>query len=66
MTTPTTQQTAAREFVAFWTGKGYEKGQIQPFSMSLSKFGWTVYCTTNRDVQVYCGTNLVNLATGNP
>ena len=35
-------------------------------SMSLSKFGWTVFCTTNRDVQVYCGTNLVNLTTGDP
>ncbi len=35
-------------------------------TMSLSKFGWTVFCTTNRDVQVYCGTNLVNLTTGDP
>lgn len=28
---PTEQKTAARDFVAFWTGKGYEKGQTQPF-----------------------------------
>ncbi len=33
-------------------------------TMSLSKFGWTVFCTTNRDIQVYCGTNLVNQSTG--
>lgn len=29
--TPTEQKTAVRDFVAFWTGKGYEKGQTQPF-----------------------------------
>ena len=29
------EQQAAREFVAFWTGKGYEKGQTQPFWLSL-------------------------------
>ena len=32
MTTPTSQQTAARMFVEFWTGKGYEKGQTLPFT----------------------------------
>ena len=31
----TSQQTDAREFVAFWTGKGYEKGQAQPFWSGL-------------------------------
>ena len=36
MSTPTTQQTAAHEFVAFWTGKGYEKGQTQPFYAARS------------------------------
>ena len=29
--TPTSQKAAARQFVEFWTGKGYEKGQTQPF-----------------------------------
>ena len=29
--TSTEQKTAARDFAAFWTGKGYEKGQTQPF-----------------------------------
>ena len=29
--TPTEQKTAARNFAAFWTGKGYERGQTQPF-----------------------------------
>ena len=34
--TPTShQQSAAREFAAFWTGKGYEKGQTQPFWIGL-------------------------------
>ena len=33
--TPTEQKTAARDFAAFWTGKGYEKGQTQPFWLSL-------------------------------
>ena len=32
---PTKQKTAARDFVAFWSGKGYEKGQTQPFWLSL-------------------------------
>ena len=31
MNTPTSQQSAARDYVAFWSGKGYEKGQTQPF-----------------------------------
>ena len=35
MSTPASQQTAAREFAAFWTGKGYEKGQTQPFWIGL-------------------------------
>ena len=29
MMTLTEQKTAARDFAAFWTGKGYEKGQPQ-------------------------------------
>ena len=29
------QKEAAREFVEFWTGKGYEKGQTQPYWLSL-------------------------------
>ncbi len=29
------QKEATREFVEFWTGKGYEKGQTQPFWLSL-------------------------------
>ncbi|MBR1836052.1 MAG: methylase, partial [Kiritimatiellae bacterium] len=33
--TPQEQKQAARDFVAFWTGKGYEKGQTQPFWLSL-------------------------------
>ena len=33
--TSTEKKTAAREFVAFWTGKGYEKGQTQPFWIDL-------------------------------
>ena len=32
---PTEQKTAARDFAAFWFGKGYEKGQTQPFWLSL-------------------------------
>ena len=38
MTTPLSaaeQTAAARDFVAFWQGKGYEKGQTQPFWLSL-------------------------------
>ncbi len=27
--TPTEQKTAARDFAAFWSGKGYEKGQTR-------------------------------------
>ena len=30
-----TEKAAAREFVSFWTGKGYEKGQTQPFWIGL-------------------------------
>ncbi|MBR1608142.1 MAG: class I SAM-dependent DNA methyltransferase [Kiritimatiellae bacterium] len=33
--TPQEQKQAARDFVAFWTGKGYEKGQTQPFWIGL-------------------------------
>lgn len=33
--TPTSQKQAAARFVEFWTGKGYEKGQSQPFWLSL-------------------------------
>ena len=29
------QRQAAAQFVSFWTGKGYEKGQSQPFWLSL-------------------------------
>ena len=35
MISSTEQKYAATEFVAFWTGKGYEKGQTQPFWLSL-------------------------------
>ena len=35
MNTPTSQKSAARDFVTFWTGKGYEKGQTQPFWIGL-------------------------------
>ena len=38
MTTPLSapeQTAAAREFAAFWHGKGYEKGQTQPFWLHL-------------------------------
>ena len=35
MISSTEQKSAATEFVAFWTGKGYEKGQTQPFWLSL-------------------------------
>ena len=30
-----TQSTAAKEFAARWQGKGYEKGESQPFWMEL-------------------------------
>ena len=30
-----TEPTAAREFVSYWTGRGYEKGQTQPFWIGL-------------------------------
>lgn len=33
--TETEQRTAARKFSAFWAGKGYEKGESQPFWLSL-------------------------------
>ena len=33
--TPQEQKQAARDFVAFWTDKGCEKGQTQPFWLSL-------------------------------
>jgi len=36
---PTSQQTAARDFAAFWFGKGYEKGQTQPFLELWDQFG---------------------------
>ena len=29
------KRSAAREFIAYWTGKGYEKGESQPFWLSL-------------------------------
>ena len=29
------QQQAARNFAAYWKDKGYEKGQSQPFWLSL-------------------------------
>ena len=35
MNTPTSQKAAASQFVEFWTGKGYEKGQTQPFWIDL-------------------------------
>lgn len=28
------QRTAAKKFAEFWKGKGYEKGQSQPFWLS--------------------------------
>ena len=31
----TNAKDAVREFVTFWTGKGYEKGQTQPFWLHL-------------------------------
>ncbi|MBO4513650.1 MAG: class I SAM-dependent DNA methyltransferase, partial [Victivallales bacterium] len=34
-TIPAEQKAAARDFVALWTGKGYERGQTQPFWLSL-------------------------------
>ena len=34
-TTTAEQKEEAGEFVAFWAGKGYEKGQTQPFWLSL-------------------------------
>lgn len=33
--TETEQRTAAKKFSAFWAGKGYEKGESQPFWLSL-------------------------------
>ena len=33
--TSSQQQTAAKKFAADWKGKGYEKGQSQPFWLSL-------------------------------
>ena len=33
--TDTQQRTAAKKFAEFWKGKGYEKGQSQPFWLSL-------------------------------
>ncbi len=30
-----TRQQAVKEFAEFWQGKGYEKGQSQPFWLSL-------------------------------
>ena len=32
---PAEQTAAAKEFADFWAGKGYEKGQTQPFWLSL-------------------------------
>lgn len=29
------QQQAAKNFAAYWKGKGYEKGESQPFWLSL-------------------------------
>lgn len=29
------QQKAAKEFAKYWKGKGYEKGESQPFWLSL-------------------------------
>ena len=34
-TRTSSQKSAARQFVEFWTGKGYEKGQTQPVWISL-------------------------------
>ena len=31
----TEQRIAAKKFVEFWTGKGYEKGESQPFWLEL-------------------------------
>ena len=36
-TTAAQQRTAAKEFANFWKGKGYEKGQTQPFWLDLLK-----------------------------
>lgn len=33
--TETEQRTAAKKFSAIWAGKGYEKGESQPFWLSL-------------------------------
>ena len=32
---PTEETIAATEFAAYWTGKGYEKGESQPYWLSL-------------------------------
>lgn len=37
MNNPSSQKAAARQFVEFWRGKGYEKGQTQPFWIGLLK-----------------------------
>lgn len=36
--TDTQQKSAAKKFVANWTGKGYEKGQSQAFWLELLYF----------------------------
>ena len=30
------QQQAAKNFAAYWKGKGYEKGKVNPFGFSLA------------------------------
>lgn len=59
MAADTKQRQAAQKFVEYWTDKGYEKGQSQPFWLSLLRevFGiaepensqiphWLTYTTT--------------------
>ena len=42
---------AARQFVEFWTGKGYEKGQTQPFWLHLLRVlgATTPHCPIRTD-----------------
>ena len=40
----TEQRAAAKKFAADWMGKGYEKGQSQPFWLSLLRDVYGVEC----------------------
>ena len=51
----TEQKTADREFVSYWMGKGYEKGQPQPFWIGLLRKALLYLCAGFAAIEGFAG-----------